>query len=285
MLQDKGKEKERAEFPNLTEFWTNSDPKIRSLREDITSLADEAKYGDPFVVAGIYGKGKAVAVMTTAGKEWNDWGGGSTASLIYQPFIWEMQNYLSSQAADAYLTVGTPVQIVVDAEQYKKPGRQLKMVRTFKKAIPGKPAQDQSEGDLFPEQGKGELIFNFDKNLEPGLYVSQLMYEDAKTPLASWGHVFNVDTPREGKLQRVSHEELDKIRNESGKKITIESPQTGQDLDADRVSDLSESPWFFLLFLGVLVAEQALAVHLSFHLKGGEAELPATVTRAPAKAA
>jgi len=33
------------------------------------------------------------------------------------------------------------------------------------------------------------------------------------------------------------------------------------------------------------VAEQALAVHLSFHLKGGEAELPATVARVPAKAA
>jgi len=285
MLQDKGKEKERADYPNLTEFWTNSDPKIRSLREDITSLADEAKYGDPFVIAGLYGKGKTVAVMTTAGKEWNDWGGGSGASLIYQPFVWEMQNYLSSQASDSYLTVGTPVQIAVDAEQYKKPGRQLKMVRTFKKAQHGKPAQDLQEGDQFPEQAKGELIFNFDKNLEPGLYVSQLMYEDGKKPLASWGHVFNVDTPREGKLQRISQEDLEKIRKDSGDKIKIESPQTSQDLDSDRVSDLSESPWFFLLFLGVLVAEQALAVHLSFHLKGGEAELPATVARVPAKAA
>ena len=128
------------------------------------------------------------------------------------------------------------------------------------------------------------MIFNFEKNLEPGLYISQLMFEDGKTPLATWGHVFNVDTPREGKLQRVTHEELEKVRAESGKKITIETPQTG-DIDSDRVSDLSESPWFFLLFLGVLVAEQALAVHLSFHLKGGEAELPATVARAPAKAA
>ena len=244
----------------MTEFWTNSDPKIRSLREDITSLAEEAKYGDPFVVSGLYGKGKTVAVMTTAGKDWNDWGGGSGASLIYQPFIWEMQNYLSSQSAGSYLTVGTPVQITVDAEQYKKPGRQLKMVRTFKKAIAGKAAQEMQEGDQFPEQTKGELMFHFDKNLEPGLYVSQLMYEDGKTPLASWGHVFNVDTPREGKLHRISHEDLEKIRKESGDKIKIESPQNSQDLDSDRPSDLSESPWFFLLFLGVLVAEQALAV-------------------------
>ncbi len=130
------------------------------------------------------------------------------------------------------------------------------------------------------------MIFHFDKNLEPGLYVSKLMFEDSKTPLATWGDVFNVDTPREGKLQRVSYEDLDKnLLSEAQGKIKIESPQSGTDLDADRVSDLSESPWFFLLFLGVLVAEQALAVHLSFHLKGGEAELPATVARAPAKAA
>ena len=42
-----------------------------------------------------------------------------------------------------------------------------------------------------------------------------------------------------------------------------------------RSSDLSESPWFFLLLLGILVAEQALAVHLSFHLRGNEALAPA----------
>src|SRR5260370_28437332 len=159
------------------------------------------------------------------------------------------------------------------------------MVRTFKKAVQGKPAQDIHDSDQFPEQNKGELIFNFDKNLEPGLYVSKLMFADAKTPLFSVGHVFNVDTPREGKLQRLGQDDLEKIRAESGGKIKIDSPQGGGDLDGDRVSDLSASPWFFLLFLGVLVAEQALAVHLSFHLKGGEAELPATVARAEATAA
>ena len=40
-----------------------------------------------------------------------------------------------------------------------------------------------------------------------------------------------------------------------------------------RANDFSESPWLFLIFLFVLVAEQALAVHLSFHNKGDEAGL------------
>ena len=46
-----------------------------------------------------------------------------------------------------------------------------------------------------------------------------------------------------------------------------------------RTSDFSESPWLFLIFLFVLVVEQALAVHLSFHLKGNENEVLARVTR------
>jgi hypothetical protein len=40
-----------------------------------------------------------------------------------------------------------------------------------------------------------------------------------------------------------------------------------------RVNDFSESPWLFLIFLFVLVAEQALAVHLSFHMKAGDDQL------------
>jgi hypothetical protein len=53
---------------------------------------------------------------------------------------------------------------------------------------------------------------------------------------------------------------------------------------ADRHSDLSESPWFYLVFLIILVVEQALAVHLSFHLKGQEG-VPVRTPRAEATAA
>jgi hypothetical protein len=288
MLYDKGKEKERADYPNLTEFWTNSDPKIRTLREDILKLREQVLYGDPFVISGQYGKGKVVAVMSTAGKEWNDWGGGSISSLLYQPFIWELQNYLSSQGSDAYLRVGTPVQIAVDTEQYKQKNRQLKMVRYFMRTQQGKPVQKVVDSEQFGDPKKGELVFTFEKNLEPGLYEAHLVYEDQKgdTSLAAWGHVFNVDTPREGKLLRVSREDLDKnLLGEAPGKIKIESPQSDLDEEGTRRNDLSESPWFFLIFLGILIAEQALAVHLSFHIKGGEVETPATVTRTPAQAA
>jgi hypothetical protein len=49
---------------------------------------------------------------------------------------------------------------------------------------------------------------------------------------------------------------------------------------SEKKSDFSETPWIYLLFIAVLVVEQMLAVHLSFHIKGGsEAQLPSQVLR------
>jgi hypothetical protein len=53
----------------------------------------------------------------------------------------------------------------------------------------------------------------------------------------------------------------------------------------ERPWDFSESPWFFLIFLAILVAEQALAVHLSFHLKSDKGDIPTVLSRPQARAA
>jgi Aerotolerance regulator N-terminal len=288
LLTDRGDEQKRADFPNLTEFWSTSDPKVRTLREDVKSLKDLVLYGDPFVVASRYGKGKVVAVMSTAGKEWNDWAGGSDASLVYQPFVWETVNYLSSQGSDANLTVGTRVHIDVDTSRFKR-NENLKLSRYYYRSEQGKPAEKVLEGEQFGTLDKGVRSFVFDRTLEPGFYQSDLVDNNAdrKVALASYGHVYNVDTVREGNLQRVSQEDIDRniVRQAPAGTIVFEGPQGSGDQLINRQTDLSESPWFFLIFLAILVAEQALAVHLSFHLKGSEAELPSQVTKPQAQAA
>ena len=82
----------------------------------------------------------------------------------------------------------------------------------------------------------------------------------------------------ESDLRRAAKEDLE--RNGA----TLRNPGSGWGSTlADRQSDLSESAWFYLLFLVILVIEQALAVHLSFHLRGSEA-LP-QAARAQASAA
>jgi hypothetical protein len=293
MIQDKGKEKERDDYPNLTEFWSYPDPKVATLRKDAIDLRDQAKYGDPFIIGGTFGKGKVVAVMTTAGKEWNEWGGGSDASVLYQPFVWELQNYLSSQGSESNLTVGTPVEITFDPDLFKQKGTgQLKMTRYFRKALHLKPAQELRDGEQFGREGKGSVTFMFDKNLQAGLYVANLHFADMPDkalPLAVHGHTFNVDTLKEGSLSRIGYDDIDKniVREARTGAIVFEGPSIPTDSLVSRRSDLSESPWLFLLFIAILVTEQALAVHLSFHLKGNEAEAltRATTTLGQQKAA
>ena len=51
---------------------------------------------------------------------------------------------------------------------------------------------------------------------------------------------------------------------------------------SEKKADFSVTPWIYLLFIVVLVVEQMLAVHLSFHIRGGissEAQLPTQVLR------
>jgi hypothetical protein len=287
LLNDKGKGKDKQdeEYPNLTEFWANSDPKIRTLRDEILKLRDQVRYGDPFIVAKNFGKGRVAAVMTTAGKEWNDWAGGSLATLIYQPFIWELQNYLSSQGSEGNLTVGTPVQVAVDPEQFKQKNRQLKMVRLRPKRAGEK---DYPKEEQFGVDNQGQLTFSFTKNFEPGLYVSQLHYADgdSKTPLLSYGHVFNVDTAREGPLQRLGFDDMKKnLIDGRDRNVSFLSGGSTTDSLVARQSDFSENPLLYLILLAVLVAEQALAVHLSFHLKGSEGEVLSQLTRPARQAA
>ena len=114
LLNDRGKRDDKGAqaTPNLTEFWNSTDPKVQALRREVVRLRDDAKYGDAFVIGGHFGKGRVVAVMTTAGKDWNNWGGGSAATPLYPGFIWETQNYLSGQGSESNLKVGAPVEIV-----------------------------------------------------------------------------------------------------------------------------------------------------------------------------
>jgi hypothetical protein len=283
MLEDPGKKGVNG-YPSLKEFWEKADPQIIALRNEINQLHDQAKYGDPFMVLRRHGAGQVIAVMTTAGKEWNNMGGGSLGAFVYQPIIWETLNQLSSQVSESKRLVGSSLTLTIDKEQFAKQS-QLKMVRTYYRPVKEAEAQKVTDEKFGTAFGKDMLNFTFDRNLEPGLYITKLQEVDKDKVLATWGHVFNIDAENESRLERV--ESLAKILPEEAQDIAIvPADKPGTSL-ANRQSDFSESPWLFLIFLFVLVAEQALAVHLSFHLKGGEAELhaPKSGHVAPARAA
>jgi hypothetical protein len=288
LLQDRGRKDDPRRYPNLTELWNRSDdPKLLSLRQDIEALRDQLLYGDPFIVAQRFGKGQVVAVLSTAGKEWNDWGGGCGASVIYQPFIWEMQNWLSRQTEESALLVGMPVTLEVSLARLKAEGNErVQMVRTYYKPQPNQPALEIREAPTFGVAKQGVLVFTYPHTLEPGFYLAQLVLQGQPAtapPLAAWGQTFNIDARHEGKLRRIAEEEFQQAVGSS--ELHLEPPPQGVVPElVQRQNDLSESAWFFLLFLAVLVTEQALAVHLSFHLRG-EGQLPLPAVSGPSRAA
>ncbi|MBI1831791.1 MAG: hypothetical protein HYR84_10110, partial [Planctomycetes bacterium] len=88
----------------LAEFWKSPEPKVRALFIDLAKLRHEARHGDPLIVGGAFGRGRVVAVMTSAGTQWNDFAAGSVASLAYAPFIWETLNYVTHQDGPAFVS-------------------------------------------------------------------------------------------------------------------------------------------------------------------------------------
>jgi hypothetical protein len=286
LLHDQG-EANDPKRPNLVELW--GQPDLKGLRGRVERLRQTVKYGDPLVVASRYGKGKVVAFLTTAGGAWNDWAGGSPASITYPLVIVELQKYLTSAGPDSDRTVGSPLEIQLDNARFATRIHRF-FVPEDRDEQPGRPDGEGPAGkgmgpvDLKEQVGSvagGRVTFVFDEARKPGLYRFELTprgEEGGTSPaprVETRAQVFNVD-PVEGDLRRAARDDLEKVA--PGVRLRVPGSGWAAEL-TDRRTDASESAWFYLLFLLVLVAEQALAVHLSFHLREGEASAPAAGAR------
>jgi hypothetical protein len=293
LLRDPGKP-EDSEQPNLREFWDQTDPHIQELRTRVERFKEMVQYGDPLVLASRYGKGRVAAFLTTAGRKWNDWAGGSPASVTYPVVMLELQKFLSSVDTETDKIVGTPLEIEVDSSRYEPKIRRFFQPEA-REAPAGAPAGGQQPPanmglkDLGEQTGSvagGRVNFVFDEARKPGVYLFDLTQRPdvgAEAKVETRAFAFNLDTTNESDLRRATRDELE--RAASGVIVhRPESPALREQLN-DRQTDLSESAWFFLVFLIVLVVEQALAVHLSFHLKGNEALPPPQVVQPQATAA
>jgi antitoxin (DNA-binding transcriptional repressor) of toxin-antitoxin stability system len=295
LLNDQGDPKD-PDRPNLVEFW--GQPELRDLRAQFAKLLETVQLGDPLVIAAHHGKGRVVAFLTTAGQRWNNWAGGSPASGTYPVIMVEMQKYLTGVTGAANLTVGTPLEIQLDATRFEPGMRRFYQPETRPPDAAGAGAAGaQAAGlvDLKEQLGRvsgNRVTFDFDEARQPGVYLFDFTQKNpdngagAQTRTERRAYVFNVDTAAEGDLPRSNTDELERLpAGAAAGSIRLLSPQTTWEDLVPRQSDMSETPWFFLLILVILVVEQALAVHLSFHLKGGEALPPAQAVGPRATAA
>jgi hypothetical protein len=269
------------ERPSLKEFWEQSEPAIAKLRLEIDRFREAVQLGDPFMIAKEYGKGRTVTVLSSAGTKWNNWAAGGPASFTYPMIMLETQKYLSSLGSEGSLTVDTPKAFDLDGSRYESAMRW--------RYLPEAAAADADKGGASQSgvETSGRLRFEFDKALKPGVYQFEFTPKSAEAAGQSRtetrAFAFNVDTANESDLRRASKTELERIAP-AGVKLHYVGSGLGNDI-TDHKNDLSETAWLYLAFLVILVLEQALAVHLSFHLKGNEAAPPAQAVRPSATAA
>jgi hypothetical protein len=275
LLKGRGDSKESGDQPNLAEFWNQ--PDYQTLRGRIDKFRQDVQLGDPLVISEQFGKGRVVEFLTTAGRAWNDWAGGSPASMTYPVVMLELQKYLTSVAQESRLTVGTPLEIQLDGGRYDPMMHRFYVPESAEN--PQGAPKTTGPVDLKEQVGAvntGRISFVFDEARKPGLYLLEFTRrgDQGSTPAAARpeqrAFVFNVDT-NESDLRRAGQEQLE--RAAGGVKVRTPGSGWANEL-AHRQNDLSESAWLYLFILVVLVLEQALAVHLSFHVTG-----PAQETR------
>ncbi len=272
--------------PDMETLWAH--PKMKALAAEFDEYRAAIEFGDPLVVARKYGKGRVCAVLTSAGTatHWNDWGNG-LASWSYTPFLMDLQRWLISSGDDLNRTVGEPIKIELESSRY-----QPKMKMTFipQRDLDKSKIEEQVKPTEYPERPlpmkDNMLVLDF-RDTEPGVYTFELYpnSKDATGQAEVRSYAFNLDAGKESDLRRVARDKLERPRARDSKAGTIllRAPGDTYEEYKNKMPDASESPWLYLLFLVILVVEQALAVHLSFHLRGSEA-MPGTTAR-PASAA
>lgn len=281
-------------IPGMKEFWAQ--PLLRPLAREYEEFRKNILFGDPLAIARKLGKGKVAAILTPAGTKptvpgvtdgWNEWGAGSPVSWSYPVFIMDLQRYLSSEGSDRNKIVGDELKLSLDSTRYQprvSGSYQLMEVSSTPGASAAANPVRIAEQPLV--QREGLLDFTFNQTAKPGSWFFEFFPNappDAKdTPATEVeAYAFNVDAQAEGDLRRTSREKLEANRFASDPragKIALWSPGDNYDSLKNRSPDASESPWLYLLFLIILIAEQALAVHLSYHLRGSE-KAPLTLAR------
>jgi hypothetical protein len=276
-LNDRGDPNDFTKKPDLVkDFW----PENLRLRADLNALRETVQYGDPLVLAHRFGKGQTVLFLTTAGRGWNDWAGGCPASWTYPMIMLDLQKFLTGVGDESNYLVGTPLEVQVDATRYEPKARCFFQAPPKDGEAKPAPAQETGPQDLGDVPGKVEgtvLTFTFSGTRNPGLYFLQLQPkpESGMEPPRpeERAYVFNIDTEAEGNLKRAPRESLERGSSVGLDRagVTLVTPDMLlRELVAPKRKDMSESPWLYLVILVILIVEQALAVHLSFHLKGAE---------------
>ncbi len=202
--------------------------------------------GGPLAVERPFGKGLAVAVLTTAAPTWNTWARGNPSWVVV---MLELQNHLSRSRRQAE-TLQVPGEFVVRLN----------------------PGVDEAEVDfLVPPDAAvvRQAATSVDGRLEtrltadlPGIYAARWRTLDGRE---SERLVAATIDPAEGRLERFSREQFDRAL--VGIPFRYDRAESLEP-DADLLAGLPLAQPLLVTLLVVLIAEQLAAFAASYHARG-----------------
>lgn len=206
--------------------------------------------GAPLALDMPFGKGRVVAMLTSAGPSWNNWSRNPSFVLMTH----ELQSYLSQRpGADSPRLVGSPIAESLPEADYR---RQVKFT------APEPRARDKQrppvEFDL-QRNDRGLLDATFRDIDHAGHYELALFTAENKPETRQYA--VNVDTV-ESDLDKPSLETLD--RSLAGLPHDLRPVETFETVAAE-VKGSQLSTWIQYLLIAILLGEQFLAYVASYH--------------------
>ena len=278
--------------PILREMW--GQPELTDLRAEFQRERDKVKFGDALYIVKQFGQGRVAVMTTDAGGThtipevqgdtiFTDWPSG-TGAPGWLAVVAEMQKYLAGGAADENRSAGTGLRIPLDPTVYQKKNGEMRPVpRIFLTADPTKiqaggiPLDRKELGNQPLVSTPSGPVLDFTEGKSPGVYLftfTQFGGPDGETEKPSYAaFAFNIDAQREGDLKRASSQSL----NEIAPNVPIHSAEDSSWVNQlkQKRDDFSTRRWLYLFILLVLIAEQAMAVRLSFHTRPEDLDLHA----------
>lgn len=200
--------------------------------------------GSPFAIEQPYGKGRVVAILTTAAPDWNNWATNPSFPVVMH----ELQSYLTASHVETYShLVGAPIDQTVEAARYQDKARFLKPGEEEPNTVP---MDFPADGDVRP--------IRLTDTLEPGVYALRLT--TAEGELETRQFAFNVD-PEEGNLAKLDGQAL--VQRLPG--VNFQYQSAGQFNFGAELAGFNLTDSFLYLLVVLLLGEQALAYLFSYH--------------------